>query len=224
MAAYKSSIPGTAREKVTERFPSGRKRKAEYRVGGKVVGIRYFFQSGEPEHECGLKEGKKHGVEYWWLGGNLPRSAEPFVDGLPHGLAKQWDQDGRLLGTYRMVRGTGIDLWRQRREDGSICLSEVLHLNGGHRHGFEWWLNEDQRTVYIERHWRESMWHGIYREWNEAGRLRRGFPQYFVSGAQVTKRQYLKACASDPTLPPFRQQDNSPSRAFPPKVVKHLRP
>ena len=223
-AAYRSSIPGTARERVTERFPGGRKRKAEYRVGGKVMGIRSFFESGEPEHEYGLKDGRKHGVEYWWLGPDLLMSAQPFVDGVAHGVTKQWDQDGRLLGTYRMVRGTGIDLWRQRREDGSIYLSEVLHLKGGHRNGFEWWLDEGQRTVYIERHWRDSQLHGIYREWNEAGRLRRGYPQYFVGGVQVTRRHYLKACASDPTLPPFRQQDNRPSRTFPPEVAKHLRP
>ena len=81
--------------------------------------------------------------------------------------------EGRLIGTYRMHRGTGLDLWYRQREDGSIYLGEVHHLLEGRRHGFEWWINEDQETVYIERHWREGQLHGIWREWNAAGRLRR---------------------------------------------------
>jgi hypothetical protein len=45
-----------------------------------------------------------------------------------------------------------------------------------------------------------------------------------VNGVKVTKRQYLKACAADPKLPPFRAKDNQPSRRFPAEIAKHLRP
>lgn len=223
-AAYTSSIPPGAKERITKRYPSGKKKRAEYRVGRKVVGVRFFFESGEPELEYGMKDGKRHGIEYDWLDPGMLVSAEPFVDGLQHGTAKQWDWAGRLIGTYRMVRGTGIDLWRGRREDGTVYLSEMMHCKGGLRHGFQWFIEEDQRSVCVERHWREGQLHGIERMWNRAGRLRRGFPKYHVAGEVVSKRQYLKTSAIDQTLPSFRLQENEPARTFPPEIVKHLRP
>lgn len=80
--AYKSSIPSNARERITERYPSGEKERAEVRMGRKLVGIRLYFESGDPEHEYGLKGSKKQGVEYWWFGPGKLDSAEPFADGL----------------------------------------------------------------------------------------------------------------------------------------------
>ena len=218
--AYSSSSPGNARERITERYASGNNGKMEFRLDRKLVGVLLYFESGEPEHEYGLKSGKKHGVEYWWHGpGNLD-SAEPFVDGLAHGVAKQWDHEGRLLGTYKMIRGSGIDLWRQRSDDGSVWLSEIMYCEGGHRHGFEWRVNEDQKTIYIERRWHLGRLHGIERAWNRGGRLGRGYPKYFVGGVAVTKRQYVNACTSDPTLPPFHATDDYPARQFPAEVAK----
>jgi antitoxin component YwqK of YwqJK toxin-antitoxin module len=221
---YVSAIPRDARERVIGRHPDGTKRTAEYRLGRDRVGLRCFFESGEPERECGMRRGKKHGTEYDWIVPGVLCSAEPFVDGLPHGTARQWDEHGRLIGTYRMVRGSGIDLWRQRRQDGKAYLSEVLYLKSGLPDGFQWWIEEDQKRVYVERHWRDGRVHGIERQWNHAGRLRRGFPQYHVNGELVTKRRYLKASASDPTLPPFFLHENNPARTFPPEIGKHLQP
>ena len=111
-------------------------------------------------------------MRYCWLGPGLLSSAEPYVDGLRHGTARQWDAKGRLIGTFRMLRGTGIDLWRQPLDDGRVYLSEVLYLQNGQRHGFEWWLEEDQLGVFIERHWLAGQLHGIEREWNHEGRCR----------------------------------------------------
>jgi antitoxin component YwqK of YwqJK toxin-antitoxin module len=219
---YKSSIATNARERITKRFPSGGKETAEYRLGRGLVGIRWFFETGEPEFEEPRKNGELHGIKYCWHGPGLLSSAEPYVDGLPHGTARQWDTNGRLIGTYRMVRGTGIDLWRQPLDDGRAYLSEVLYLQNGRRHGYEWWLEEDQSGVFIERHWHAGQLHGIEREWNRNGRLRRGYPKYHVRGNPVTKRQYLKAAAADPTLPPFRLQDNKPARIFPAEIARHL--
>jgi antitoxin component YwqK of YwqJK toxin-antitoxin module len=223
-AHYRSSIPTTARERVVERYPNGNKRQAEYRLRGKVVGMRIFFESGEPEMEYGLRDGQKHGIEYDWIAPGMLTAAEPFVCGLAHGTVRQWDQHGRLMGTYRMVHGTGLDLWRLPREGGGEpYLAEVLYWKNGHRDGFEWWLDENQKTVYIERHWRQSELHGIERQWNAVGRLARGYPKYFVGGQRMTKRQYLKAAAADPALPLFKAKENRSARTFPPDVAIHLR-
>jgi len=221
-AAYRSSIPAAARQRVVERYPEGAKKNAEYRLRGKLVGVRWFHETGEPDFEYALRDGQKHGTQYRWdVPGHL-LSAEPFEDGLPHGTARQWSRDGRQIGTYRMRRGTGIDLWRQEREDGSVYLAEILYKRAGRPDGFEWWVNEDQRTVYIERHWCDCQLHGIYREWNDQGRLRHGSPQYFVRSERVTKRQYLRGAANDPTLPPFRAADNRPTRRFPVDVGRSM--
>src|SRR5947209_9798660 len=124
---YRSSIPKAAAERVVIRYPNGATRMAEYLVAEEVLGVRYFHETGEPEFEFALKKGKRHGVEYRWdLPGKLT-SAEAFVDGIPHGTARQWSQRGELIGTYTMNHGTGIDLWWQERGDGSVYLAEVLY-------------------------------------------------------------------------------------------------
>ena len=60
------------------------------------------------------------------------------------------------------------------------------------------------------------------RQWTALGRLRRGYPQYFVQGERVTKRQYLRACQTDPTLPIRRAQDDQPERPLPASVMSQL--
>jgi hypothetical protein len=74
----------------------------------------------------------------------------------------------------------------------------------------------DQRTVWAEELWIAGSWSfGICREWNRSRRLRRGFPQFRTSGGVVTKRQYLRACEGNPTLPPYRPEDDDPHRQLP---------
>ncbi|MDI1475132.1 hypothetical protein [Polyangium sp. y55x31] len=222
-ARYRSFIPKTAIERVLTWHPNGAKQRAEYLVGDEVVGERHFFETGEPCSEKPLRRGKTHGTEYDWYEPGVLTFAEPHVDGLPHGTARQWI-NGKLVGTYKMVRGTGIDLWWQLRSDGTRHLSEARYLRDGHREGFEWWIEEDERRVYEESHFRKGLLHGIERQWNRKERLRRGYPKYWVNGKQVSKRAYLAACKRDPTLPPFREEDNAPERQFPPEIVKVLGP
>jgi hypothetical protein len=118
-----------------------------------------------------------------------------------------------------MRHGTGIDLWWISFENGSTYLSEVRYLRAGKRHGFEWWLNEDGRSVWRESHFRDGRMHGIERSWNGQGRLRRGYPRYWVDDVRVTKRQYVRARVGDAALPPFREPDNRPQRRFPSEAV-----
>jgi len=217
---YRSSIPKTAREWVVDRYADGTKAKAEYQVRGKLVGVRFFHETGEASFETPLKDGVYQGTVYRWDMPGVLLSSEPYRNGLPHGLARQWSEGGELIGSYEMRRGTGIDLWWSSCY-GGFGLSEVHYMKDGDRHGFEWWLNGDT-TLFEERHCLNGKLHGIEREWNSEGRLRRGYPRYYVHGEWVTKRQYLKACATDPTLPKFREADNKPKRQFPPEVAKHF--
>lgn len=151
----------------------------------------------------------------------LKRGADPDDIHEEHLRHIQWLPDGKLLGSYTMDHGTGIDLWWQGWSDGSAQLAEVHYERNGSSHGFEWWLNSDA-SLREERHWQEGTQHGIEREWNLGSGLRRGYPRYYVYDGRVTKRQYITACTKDATLPPFRLEDNSSQRVFPPEIAVHL--
>jgi antitoxin component YwqK of YwqJK toxin-antitoxin module len=216
---YRSSIPKAARERVTATFTtSPQKYQAECILNGKVVGIRRFHEAGELEFELPLKNGVRHGIQYRSeIPGKL-LSAEPYSNGFPHGTARQWSDDGTLLGSYTMKHGTGFDLW-WADECGFPYLSEVRYFKDGKRHGFQWCLNADQKSVWWESHFHNNQMHGIERSWNHLGRLHRGYPRYWVNNLRMTNRQYLRACDKDPTLPPFRETGNRPQRKFPPAIA-----
>lgn len=221
--AYVTSIPLEAEQRITEFHPDGAPWQAGYWLDGQRVGLRHFYPTGDLEHEHAYRDGVRHGMQYRWHAPGELLSAEPFERGVPHGTAYEWGHEGRLLGSYTLEHGTGIDLWWQEW-DGTVFLAEVHPMQEGQPHGFEWWVNEDQQSVYVERHWQRWQLHGIEREWNSQDRLRRGYPRYWVAGERVTKRQYLKTAARDPTLPPFRPEENNPRRTFPPEIVPHLGP
>lgn len=229
MKHYRSSIPKAAQERVASTYESsGKRQNVEYVLDGEVVGLRWFREDGVIGTETPLKSGMIHGTHYYF--DDHPKGilrvtfAWPHRNGLAHGTAKQWSDEDKLIGTFTMTRGTGWDLWRQDFQDGSIHLSEALHYKDGKWHGFEWWLEHDQKSVHQESHLRENLQHGIRREWDHEGKLKRGYPQYWVNNNRVTKRQYLRACDKDPNLPPFHEIDNSPQRNFPPEVQAAIKP
>jgi hypothetical protein len=196
----------------------------EYLVGRSIVGYRLFDTDGELLLDCGVRGGRRHGREYRLdLPGRL-LSATAYRNGLEHGLARQWSDDGRLIGTYRMQNGTGVDLWWQEtwRTPRRPYLAEVHVMLKGRRHGFEWWLNPDQRSVYQERHWADDEAHGIEREWDDKGKLRPGFPKFYLRGSRVTRQAYEREQSKDPSLPAYRTEDNRPQRSFPPVVDRRL--
>lgn len=220
---YETSIQEGAEERVVSRYPDGTKEKACYYVGDAHVGTRWFTPEGSLDFEMPSKDDRLHGWQYRWYPGGALMSAEPYENGLGHGTAYQWAEDGTLMGSYTLDHGTGIDLWWEDWPEGPV-LQEVRYLCNGFRHGWEWWISVDQESIYEEHHFCMGEPHGISREWNSRGRLRRGFPCYFVHGERVTKRQYLALAGRDPSLPPFRAEENEPQRTFPSEVARHLRP
>jgi len=220
---FRSTIPPDARPKVIARFPSSAPKLIEFRFHREIVGYRSLHETGEVETDHTIKNGRKDGLEWRFDEPGVLVSVIPYRNGNEHGTAKQYDDNGKLIGTYRMIHGTGIDLWRATSfVDGPIVLSEVRFMKSGNPHGFEWWINDDQSSVYHERHWRDGCLHGIDRRWNAKGRLRRGYPKYYVDDRKVTKRQYLRATERDRTLPRWRESDNSSMRIFPSEIAQHL--
>lgn len=221
---YRSSIPRHARARVADRHASGAPERVEYLVGRSVVGCRYFDPNGGLLLDYGVHRGKRHGREYRWDVPGTLLSATSYRNGLEHGTARQWSSDGRLLGTYRMRSGTGIDLWWQETwtKPRRTYLAEARFVKNGKRHGFEWWLNGDQRSVHQERHWSMNELHGIEREWNDRRSLRPGFPRFYVRGRRVTRPSYDRKQKRDASLPPYTPEDNRPQRDRHP-ILGHLR-
>jgi hypothetical protein len=210
--AYRTSIPADAAEVVETRHANGLKKSASYFVGGEKVGHREWDEDGWLDYEYALRGGVKHGYEYRWLAEDRLLSKEPYRDGRLHGVGRQWAEDGRLLVTWKLVHGTGLDLWCN--DDGTLA-EEIAFPKEGER-GYKRMWNADQRTVWVEELWVAGSWSfGICRQWNDEGRLRRGFPRFRTPSGVVTKRQYLRACQQDPTLPPYRPEDDAPHRELP---------
>jgi antitoxin component YwqK of YwqJK toxin-antitoxin module len=220
---YQSSIPEGATETLTAFYKSGPKASAIYHLNGQLVGRRYWDENGFPILETPLREGRKHGVEYHWYHSGLLTLAEPYENGLAHGTAQQWADDGTLIGTYSMEHGTGIDLWYDQRVDGTVYLAEVYYLLAGKRHGYEWWVQEDQETTYLERHWKYGKRHGIERQWDEKARLFSGYPRYTIQGQETSKKQYLEKCERDTSLPSYIADEDQPERSFPPEIRSALK-
>lgn len=197
-------------------------RLTECILDDRVIGRRAYDSEGNLRMETPLKNGRKHGSEYTWNeSGNL-ESVEPYVEGKLHGIAMQYGRNGKLIGTYRLVHGTGYDIWRYEREDGSTGISEIHSLQDNLPHGFEWWLKADQHSVWHERHWQLGQIHGIERIWNDKGRLKREYPKYWIQNQTTGKRDYLKAAEQDKTLPKYRKKDDLPQRRFPNEIESLL--
>jgi hypothetical protein len=226
MRPLKSDIPPGVTEVEIRGYSQTRQiifyRVMECILDGQVVGQRSYDEDGNLMIETPINNGKKHGREYIWNETGALESVEPFVEGKRHGLARQYGRRAKLIGTYRFVHGTGFDIWRWEREDGSTCISEVFSSRDGALSGYEWWLNEDQRSVWHERHWSKGSVHGIERMWNAEGRLKRGYPKYWIQGQAVNKRAYVKAAEKDRTLPKFQDKENKPRRKFPIEIEKLL--
>jgi hypothetical protein len=216
LRAYRSDIPAEA----VEEFASVQMlegdhaffRTARCLLAGEVVGERRYSADGGLLCETPMKNGLKHGREITWGEDGTLELIEPYFDGRIHGTARQYGRDGKPIGTYKLVHGTGYDIWRQETEDGRVYISEIHGTKDGQPDGYEWWFDSEQTSVWHECHWHEGLHHGIERVWSADGGLRRGFPKYWIREQRVTKRAYVRAASVDSSLPAFREEDNMPDR------------
>jgi hypothetical protein len=213
---YSSSIPADAREVVEYYHANGTKKAASYFVGPEKVGFREWYEDGRLDFEYALRRGVKHGNWYSFYPNGQLEELQPYCDGHLHGTGKQWAEDGQLLVTWKLDHTTGLDLWCDHLT-GTLAEEHYWPRVGELGYKRQW--NADEETVWEEYHYCLG-YHGIWREWNARGRLRRGFPRFYVNNVKVTKRQYLRACEAVLTLLPYRPQDDSPQRELPLEYVR----
>ncbi|HEY5788282.1 MAG TPA: hypothetical protein VIT65_26290 [Microlunatus sp.] len=216
-------MPRTAVPRVTERYDSGREREVAYLLGEEVVAVRQLSEDGQLELHSTRRAGVRHGPECSWDDTGRLRSLIPYVDGLEHGRAFQWGASGAEIGDYVMDHGTGVDLWRAERPDGSVYLVEARYMVSGERHGFEWVVAEDQEALVREGRFAAGVEHGIFREWDDSA-LNPSFPIFYLLGRAVGRDEYGRARRIDPGLPDYRAADDRPERAWPVSVGAQLRP
>jgi antitoxin component YwqK of YwqJK toxin-antitoxin module len=189
------------------------KKYASYFVGEDRVGCRQWDEDGPLVFESAMRNGVKHGHEYRFHDNGRVLEKETYRNGHLHGIGRQWAEDGTLLVTWKMVNSTGLDLWCDT-QTGTLAEERYWPREG--EVGYERQWTGDERTVWQEYFYVLNRgYHGIWREWNARGKLRRGFPHYHVHDVKVTRRQYVKACRTDPTLVPYRQEDDRPNRTLP---------
>jgi antitoxin component YwqK of YwqJK toxin-antitoxin module len=218
---YGTSIPADAVEVIEEYHPGGTRKAVSYFVGGDKVGQRWWYEDGSLEFEEQMRGGEVHGHMYRFYESGQLMEVQPYCDGKMHGTGQQWSEDGRLLVAWQLARGTGLDLWC---DSSTGTLAEEHRRPGEGQLGYTRQWNADERTVWQEYCYVLGLgYHGVWREWNTRGRLRRGFPRYYVNDRRVTKRQYLRACRTDPMLPRYRAEEDDPHRKLPPEYLAQRR-
>lgn len=226
---YRSDIPDNAVESCVSPYRAkGGVTNLERRacsVDEEIVGYRYYDKDGTLAIETPVKDGRKHGMEYTWEDdgdGPYVHLAAPYENGLPHGMANQWAADGALMGTYTLDHGTGFDLWRNFDEHGRLYVAEVHSMKDGYPHGYEWWVNGDQHSVWHEIHWKDGERHGIERMWDHEANLDPGYPKFHIRDSIVDKKTYIAKQQGDTGLPKYLAMDDRDKRSFPEDVLKAM--
>jgi hypothetical protein len=204
-------------EVVLDPPPGGVARAIEYRVDGVAVAHRWFDEDGSISCEWPLRNGVRSGVAYEFHGNGAVERVVEMVGGREEGLCLQWNVHGTLLGWYLIEKGCGWDLWWQDYLS-SPHLAEARQLRDGMRHGPEWWFHPD---LYQESFFHEGEVHGIERSWRRV-KLARGYPRFWIHGRRVRRDVYARAAATDPTLIPYRPEEDAPDREFP-EIVREAR-
>lgn len=155
------------------------------------------------------KNNLKHGFAYIFYPDGKLFHKTYFFHGKEHGIAKQWDTKGKLVCSYKMNMGTGIDLWWD-----SGFITESRSLKNGIRHGVEK-LYATKNYIYEENYFYNGKQHGIHRMWNETNRLEKNFPKFFINDIEVDYDKYISRTKTNKTLPKYHPSDDKPNRPAP---------
>src|SRR5512134_34396 len=114
MKHVKSGIPQGAIEKIAREHQE-KDLLHSYRVvdcffKGNLVGQRVYNHAGFMVVETPMKDGLKHGREITWNEDGTLLSIEPYARGRIHGTAKQYGRNGKVIGKYTILHGTGFDI------------------------------------------------------------------------------------------------------------------
>lgn len=99
-----------------------------------------YYRNGQLREAVSVRRNLRQGVSHTWHKNGRRATEEHYANGLLHGLCRQWSEAGRLLGKYRMVHGTGIQLsWHDNGKpqievstvQGAFCGRSRIWLSDG---------------------------------------------------------------------------------------------
>jgi len=84
---------------------------------------RNYYRNGQLHEETPLRDGPIPRHRRLWHKNGTPATQEAYENDLRHGLCRQWNEAGKLLGEYRMKPRTGIQrVWF----DNGLCSRSNL--------------------------------------------------------------------------------------------------
>jgi hypothetical protein len=137
---------------------------------GSSSGPRINCPTGtEPEktdHARGCKrpDGAWHGPFASLHPGGKQRDVGQYDEGVPDGTWTSYGPDGKVLGSYEIVDGTGVV---QRWHDNGQLAAEIPYRNGRREGVSRHWHENGQKSSESPMH--DDRLHGVARRWSAAG-------------------------------------------------------
>ncbi len=123
---------------------------------------RRHSRNGVVVSETLYSDGVPHGMQRFWHENGVLAKEIPIEEGSVNGTVKQWSQSGKLLGSYDMSFGTGVEytwhengkLWTTRSfVNGERCGPARMYSEDGDLFAESYWLYGERVTwrVYHEK-------------------------------------------------------------------------
>jgi antitoxin component YwqK of YwqJK toxin-antitoxin module len=220
------AIPKHAVERPRRIRPMGRVNAAvEYFVDYVRVARREIYDNGKVAEENLYRGGKLHGIsrQYYWSGKLY--AERPYRDGVMDGEFRFWDEQGTLMGSSLIQRGTGL-LREFAQDHTSSTDAETPYRNGqmnGHAKkwghflhcrgiGFEssnyvdgkpdalGCVRHDDGLLLRWWYYRNGKLHGPITQIERDGRVAERYPKYYLQGKEVSESELGDAADKDPEL------------------------
>ncbi len=194
---------------------TGRNIQGEASRSGHLVAQLSWTCFGRLCHEQSVTaDGTQHGWELEYSPNGRLSWVAQWIKGKMHGLAAQFDEQGRVGFASLFSNGVGVDIFGCGSQ-----VSEYREMSDGVPHGIVRWGNPEE--PWCEEYFKAGKRHGIFRNWQD-NRLEDSFPKFFLDDKEVDQQNYQRAANSDTSLPKYLPEDDRPARKKPKAVQESI--
>lgn len=150
----------------------------------------------------------KVGERRWWKNGQLS-DEHPMTNGVLHGVARWWREDGRTLVSEHSY-GAGVLDGESRGWHENGKLATETHYRRGKKEGLESEWNEEGALLW-RLPYRGGRLHGVARYWKGRGKLQIPFMKisppltFWIDGVEVSRVEYIQASKTNASLPALNE-------------------
>lgn len=150
----------------------------------------------------------KNGVERTFHPNGQLSTEVTIKNGLPNGVTRNWHPNGVLALEAPVKDGVVEGTARQWNDSGQLLGTyEILNGSGVMKH----WHPNGRLSGEIT--FVNGQFDGRIRTWDETGELIG--EEFQIANKKVSKKKYIKACKSNPTLPRYDENDLNPKLKLP---------